>query len=432
MGLFDDYCGSSENTRLNIVEYNQHRYYLLPDHLEWYYEDIKKPKKSTVSPRHTKEMNYDFGTTEFDHLLVCVTNRCNIVCDYCFRGFNFSKTDELNFEQFKEIADYFESKSKNNKTFQFTGGEVFVKEDIEQWFEYLHGKNFRIWMTTNAVHKKIHESKIIRKVFENNPKVHVRVSLDGPTAEMHERYRQKGTFSKVIENLKYLVSIGTPVSAKTVITHENIHHVEGILELCHELGLSSWNYNVIRYTGALAETPPEDSTPKIDGTIEYFGYYQLGIYLTEVLERKPYLTYLIKPSRMGKILNTLYSSSPIAVPMSYYVIKFDGNVYYNDNLYREEYCAGNYHSVGINAFKGLKDFRKKYDYDLPACSSCSIHRFCFQKGDYGELYDKDPSLQSEFPNCDDLRAHFFYLMDLKHRGLSLYEAMYKAPEYKTQ
>ena len=135
MGLFDDYCGSSENTRLNIVEYNQHRYYLLPDHLEWYYEDIKKPKKSTVSPRHTKEMNYDFGTTEFDHLLVCVTNRCNIVCDYCFRGFNFSKTDELNFEQFKEIADYFESKSKNNKTFQFTGGEVFVKEDIEQWFE---------------------------------------------------------------------------------------------------------------------------------------------------------------------------------------------------------------------------------------------------------------------------------------------------------
>lgn len=234
-------------------------------------------------------------------------------------------------------------------------------------------------MTSNGVHQKIRENKIIREVFENNKKAHIRISLDGPRAEIHERFRQKNTFNKVIENIKYLVSIGVPVSAKSVITQDNVIHVEEMLELCHSLGLYGWNYNVIRYTGALAAVPPSDSTPKTNEKIEYFGYYHLGLRLTEIVERKPYLAYLLRPSRYGKILNTLYSQVPMAVPMSYYVLKFDGNVYFNDNLHKSEFLAGNVWQDGLKAFSGLKAFRKNYDFDLPACKKCTIHRFCFQK-----------------------------------------------------
>lgn len=424
MSLFADYCEEPEVTAFNTVEFEGTRYYLLPDYLEWYFQDSSLPAKKFVVPKGNKTLDYDFGKSEFDQLLLCVTNRCNIVCDYCFRGYNFSKIKEIDFEDFKKVADHFLAHSTYKPTIQFTGGEVFVKEGIENWFKYIHDKGFRVWMTTNGVHKKIHENPIVREVFSNNKKHHIRVSLDGPTAEVHERYRQKGSFDKIIHNLKYLKSINASVSVKSVITKDNVMHLEEMLDMCHDLGLDGWNYNVIRYTGALSDTPPEDSTPKIDEKIEYFGYYELGVHLIEILERKPYLAKLLTISRFGKILNTLYMNKPSSVPMSYYLLKFDGNVYYNDNLQQQEYSPGNIWEKGNEAFQGLKEFRQKYDYDLPACSKCPIHRFCFQKGDYGELYEKDPTLLSEFPNCDDIRKHYYHLMSLKQRGMKLTQQMF--------
>lgn len=431
MSLFSDYCESPELVRLNTFEYEDTRYYLLPDYLEWYYQDITKPARKFIKPKGSKTLEYDFGKSEFDQLLMCVTNRCNIVCSYCFRGYNFSKTKEVQFDDFKKIADHLLANAKYRPTIQFTGGEVFVKEGIEHWFQYIH-ENFRIWMTTNGVHKKIRENKLITEIFRDSGKVryridnhHIRVSLDGPTAEIHERFRQKGSFDKIIENIKYLKSINASVSVKSVVTKENTPHLEELLELCHELGLDGWNYNVVRYTGALSDTPPEDSTPKIDEKIDYFGYFELGQKLVEILTRKPYLAPLLSISRFGKILNTLYFDRPSSVPMSYYLLKFDGNVYYNDNLQYTDYSGGNIWENGIiESFNGLKEFRQKYDYDLPACSKCVIHRFCFQKGDYGELYEKDPTLESEFPNCDDIRKHYFHLMSLKHRGAELTSSIF--------
>lgn len=431
MSLFSDYCDTPDIIRFNTFEDHDTRYYLLPDHLEWYFQDRSKPAKKFVFPKKNKSLSYDFGKSEFDQLLVCVTNRCNIVCDYCFRGYNFSKTSEIQFEDFKKVADHFLKNSGQKRTMQFTGGEVFVKEGIEHWFKYLADRGFRVWMTTNGVHKKIRENKIIRDIFKNSGKEryvidghHIRVSLDGPNAEQHERYRQKGSFIKIIENIKYLKSIGASVSVKSVMTKDNIDYLEEMLEMCYELGLDGWNYNVIRYTGALADTPPPDSTPKIDEKIEYFGYYELGVKLVEILERKPHLAPLLIISRFGKILNTIYHETPISVPMSYYHLKFDGNVYYNDNLQRKEFSPGNILEDGLDAFSGLSEFRKQFDYDLSCCTNCPIHRFCFQKGDYGELFDKDPTLMSEFPNCDDIRKHYFYLFGLKERGVKLVNSIF--------
>ena len=431
MTLFSDYCETPDLVRINTFEDEKNRYYLLPDYLEWYYQDIDKPRKWYIKPKNNKTLDYDFGKGEFDQLLVCVTNRCNIVCDYCFRGYNFSKTKEIQFEDFTRVADHFLANSGPGRTMQFTGGEVFVKEGIEHWFKYLNDRGFRIWMTTNGVHRKIRENELIREIFANTSAEryktnghHIRVSLDGPRAEIHERYRQKGSFDKVIENIRYLKSIGASVSVKSVMTHENAQYLEEMLEFCHELGLDGWNYNVIRYTGALSDNPPEDSTPKMKGTLDYFGYYELGLMLVDILERKPHLAPLLGISRFSKILNTLYMDRPSSVPMSYYLLKFDGNVYYNDNLQYSRYSPGNIWEHGMDAFRGLKEFRQHFDYDMPACKTCPIHRFCFQKGDYGELYEKDKTLSSEFPNCDDIRKHYFYLIGLKERGLKLTKSIF--------
>lgn len=363
--------------------------------------------------------DYDFARNEFDHLLICVTNRCNITCDYCFRGFNMSKVRELEYDDLTEVADHFLARAQHNPTFQFTGGEVFVKRDIARWFAYLHERDFRIWMTTNGVSDRITSDEVLASL-AGNPRAHVRISCDGHMAELYERHRGKpGTFAKVERNIRDLVAAGVPVSLKSVITSENFGYVEEILDWCYDLGVLGWNYNVIRYTGAQADRPPEDATCKSSGKIDYLGYEQLGRKLVDIVSRKPHLAPLLGISRFGKIMDTLYSRHPHGVPMSYYVLNYDGNVYYNDNLFREEFTGGNIWTDGVSAFRGLPEFRSRFDRALACCNKCPIQGFCFQKGDYGELYQRDPTMSAgdlEFPNCEDIRRHHADLMGLGRKG----------------
>lgn len=420
-----------KDEQCHVVEHGDHRLYLFPNQLDWLIQLRSSPALKHPEPI-ARNVNYDFARNEFDQLLICVTNRCNIVCDYCFRGFNMREKDELSFEQFKVVADHFLVNAKHKPTFQFTGGEVFVKSDIEDWFEYIHELGFRIWMTTNGVSEKI-KSERMRRVFENNPKVHIRVSCDGHVADLYELHRGvPGTFKKVEENLRYLVSIGQRPSVKTVVTRDNFPHLENILEWAHDLGLSGWNYNVVRYTGAMSDQPPPESTAKRKDDIDYVSYVEIGRQLVDIVNRKPWLGYLLGISRFGKILDTLYGSEPHGVRMVYYALSHDGEVYLNDNLYVPEYSRGNVHRDGLKAFNGFKKYRNDLDLDLEACKRCPIHRFCFQKGDYGELHDRDSSMKSEFPNCDDLRAHFFEMMSLKEEGARLTEVVNRLPASRQQ
>lgn len=412
--------------RLNVIDHEGYRYLLFPDQLDWAFHRIDQPPRRPVEPI-PRMPNYDFARSPFDHLLISVTNRCNIVCDYCFRGFDMSERGELQYELFCRIADHFLARATHKPTFQFTGGEVFVRRGIEKWFEYLHERDFRIWMTTNGVSSTIRDPTI-RRIFADNPKVHVRVSCDGHTAELYERHRGKpGTFKRVEDNLKYLADIGQRPSIKTVITPGNFPHLEEILEWAFEIGARGWNYNVVRYTGAMADAPPPNSTAVRKGDIPYVGYVEIGRKLTEILERKPHLAPLLLVSRFGKILDTLYAANPHGVRMAYYVLNYDGNVYVNDNLYRPEFACGNIHEDGMDAFRGLEARYDALDRDLPACSRCVIHRFCFQKGDYGELYQRDRSMSSEFPNCPDLRQHFIEMLALRGRGTALTRLMNPPP-----
>ncbi len=413
-----------------VVEYGAYRYYLSPNSMDWCYQHKSQPLKKEVDFRD-RSISYDFARNPFDHLLWSVTNRCNITCDYCFRGYNMKKTDELNYDDFLTIADHFEANAQHKPTFQFTGGEVFVKEGIEKWFANLDEREFRIWMTTNGVSQKISSDPTIRRVFTDNQRVHVRVSCDGHNSDLYERHRGKrGTFQRVEQNLKHLVDMGVQTSIKSVITPENFPYIEEILDWAHELGLYGWNYNVLRYTGAMAAHPPADATAKRKGAIPYISYVQIGRKLVEILNRKPHLGHLLGISRFGKILDTLYGSKPHGVRMQYYMLNFDGKVYSNDNLMEEEYMCGDFRKEGIAAFKGLDTRYGELDIDLPGCKKCTIHKFCQQKGDYGELYNQDSSLTDEFPNCGDIRHHFFDILSLREKGPEMLRLL--NPKHKTE
>ena len=123
--------------KLNILEDDKDRYYYYPHQKDWFYHSINKPFTNKLI-LDSVPINYDFARNPFDHLLFCVTNRRNIVCDYCFKGFNMHKIKEPDYDDLKNIADSFLKRASHKETIQFTGDEVFVKKNIDKWFEYLH------------------------------------------------------------------------------------------------------------------------------------------------------------------------------------------------------------------------------------------------------------------------------------------------------
>ena len=111
-----------------------------------------------------------------------------------------------------------------------------------------------------------------------------------------------------------------------------------------------------------------------------------------------------------------------------FVVDHDGGVFFSDSLFEPRYSLGNFRRDSFSVFDGerLERLRMRYDADLPACTACPIARFCCQKGDYAELYERDPDLASEFPNCDDFARRVLRVLATARQGACPVES--NAPE----
>jgi len=410
--------------RANLVEFGGFRYYLFPDYLDWGVEPVDQPARRDFQPA-SRQPTYGIAAGEFDYVTICVTNKCNTICKYCFRGFDMSRRPSLDGQAFRRVADHFHEHSTGHRTIQFTGGEIFVVPDFVDWLEYARDKGFRLWLNSNGIDRRIADDRRLHDIIGAGANAHIRISLDGHTPELHERFRKRGSFRQVVRNIEALCRAGTDVSVKSVLTPENFPYIEDILEFVASLGVSGWNYNVIRQTGAMAETPPETATIKCDEAIPYVTYLAINQMLVDIIRRKPHLGRLLTISRFGKDMDTLYAESPHGLRMVPYFLNFDGNVYFADDLLVPEYCCGNIFEDGMKAFNGFNELIDRMDTNLPACTRCPIHMFCFQKGNYGELYAIDPSMKSEFPNCGDIRSAFYFLLSQHKSGPDLYESMFR-------
>lgn len=147
-------------------------------------------------------------------IILQVTQRCNLKCNYCFYGCgNYENRNHSNkkmtFGMAKNIINYiFEhSKDLDSIIVSFYGGEPLLEFDlINKCIEYIklefEGKKVRFSMTTNAT---LIDEKKVKFLVDND--FDLTISLDG-TKELHDSNRKfangKGSFDIIMRNLKYL------------------------------------------------------------------------------------------------------------------------------------------------------------------------------------------------------------------------------------
>jgi radical SAM protein with 4Fe4S-binding SPASM domain len=154
-----------------------------------------------------------------------ITDGCNLRCPYCYASSEKPLPGELTTAQSLDLVD--QAADMGAEVMVFTGGEPMQRRDLFDIAARATERGMRANIITNAT--LIRKPEMARKVARTFSTV--TVSIDGGTAEIHERTRGKGTFAKSVAALRMLNAEGVRPIINHVITQENVDLVSELAEL---------------------------------------------------------------------------------------------------------------------------------------------------------------------------------------------------------
>ncbi len=165
------------------------------------------------------------------------TIRCNLTCAHCRRIESDEQAHtDMSTAQAKDLISQLAQLGTNQPMMPvlvFSGGEPLCRKDLFELISQAKSLGITPALATNgtlidsAIAEKIRSSGVAR----------VSVSLDGATAEVHDRLRQlEGSFEKALEGISYLRDKQVPFQINITLTKYNAHQLENVYELAKSLG----------------------------------------------------------------------------------------------------------------------------------------------------------------------------------------------------
>ena len=171
--------------------------------------------------------------------ILIVTYRCNLRCTYCdmpdtARG---ECREEFDTAAFCGVID--ELVRLGVKAIVFTGGEPLLRSDIYELIAYAHKRGIMTHLSTNGM---LVGGDDARKLIASGISS-ISVSLDGSSAEIHERTRKRaGAFSAALSGLSSLVrerevqKASVYIKVLTVVNKSNIEDIPNLIHFARKQG----------------------------------------------------------------------------------------------------------------------------------------------------------------------------------------------------
>ncbi len=189
------------------------------------------------------------------HLVLFITNRCNMECDHCFLvesgELNDTKRDQvLSIKNIEKIAN----SVPNLLALSITGGEPFLRDDLAKVIKVFASSGFL--KSINLVSNGFQTKKIlkgVKKILEENKSIDIflSISIDGDT-ETHNKIRKKDNAFKnaltTIEELSKLSKKNKRLSVGVNSTYIGSNY-KSLCKLYKELYSVKLNYvslNLVR------------------------------------------------------------------------------------------------------------------------------------------------------------------------------------------
>ena len=191
----------------------------------------------------------DYGARR---LTVELTNICNLHCSYCLRDEDALYHTPANFmpiDLFARVAEAARDRM-GVEHISFTGGEP----TLHRQFAEIVDAAARLSLTCSFVTNGWHFEKVWPVLAARRGTVtHVSFSLDGATADAHDRWRGKGSFERVVRAFSRCWASGFPFHVKVGIRRDTLPDLERFALFAARLGAAGLSFaHVMPTSGAVA------------------------------------------------------------------------------------------------------------------------------------------------------------------------------------
>ena len=302
---------------------------------------------SSLTPSHK---NYILRSVYFN-----MTEICNLSCKYCYATERKEgKYPNLTLKEYQAIIDEVLTISPKI-SFNLTGGEPLISPNTIPVAQYLKEKGQEIYLLTNATLINTENVSIISELFD-----HVRISIDGSTAQKHDFYRGKGNYNKSVNAIKLLQDKNVDIRIAMVVTKENVADVNNMQK--------RWG-NKLTYQPLF---PAGNAKKGEDLSLGGLEYYEA---LNQNSDINPFTT-LENIIAAQKDNRSIYKC---AIGDGEFSISCTGDVYPCQLLHLNDFLIGNVHEKSIKElyYSEKMTYYKQHTVDkIEKCKDCFLRLFC--------------------------------------------------------
>jgi uncharacterized protein len=349
-----------------------------------------------------------------------LTEKCNLNCGYCLAGTSPHMPSMDEKIAYTTIDKAFAMPGASNITFEFSGGEPFMKFELFQSLTYYirnhpgaKGKEIYICAQTNAT--LLNEPKV-KWLKEND--ISVGVSVDGDP-ESHNLSRPTVTgaesFSKVIRGIHLLQKYEIDFGILVVLNSSNIASPGALISFLEKYGLRSLKLNPIAFLGT-AQSNWDRFGLSNEQTLNYFkkfaGLLVNGNHAIYEDNLRTMIQYTMSKQRDNRCMRTHCGAGE-----NFQAINSKGDIYP---------CGRSTQSPGLkignvldDAVSSLSEAGLKNDFvqqiknrrpnDFDDCRSCHYQQLC-QAGCSAQAYEKYGTVLNKTPECHFYKNMYPYLM----------------------
>ena len=162
-----------------------------------------------------------------------ITLECCFRCAYCGSCGGRARENELSLA---ECADVARQLAKIGcRRVSLIGGEVFMRKDWESIVYELTSRKIKVCVITNGFRMSGAVLSALKRLGVES----VAVSVDGPE-DVHDAFRQRGSFKRAFEAIDALSDAGIPVSVISALRADNAPRLPEFFETLKKHGIFAW------------------------------------------------------------------------------------------------------------------------------------------------------------------------------------------------
>lgn len=301
-----------------------------------------------------------------------ITLACCFSCKYCGSGGGAARENELTTEECFSVADQLYELGCGRVS--LIGGEIFMRRDWAEIVRRMTEKGMRVNIITNGF---LFTEERIRALKECGVES-VSVSLDG-TREVHDKYRQGGSYDRALQAVSVLTESGIPTSVISTLNGENAGCLEELYRILIRYPIFAWQLQACSPMGNAVRcgVPYAFDQKKVISFVR--EYAPEAPFLLGVADNIGYFT-----PEEGRIRGNLSGEAYFkgcSAGISSIGIDSVGNVRGCESMYDEVFIEGNLRRESLRTiweaperFAYNRGFTKE---DLTGvCSTCEVGEYC--------------------------------------------------------